>query len=167
MDLQPLKWMVNCPDHASLPVIATVEKSENSSPFCPTCHKKLLKCHMCFTTETETTAMGWDSLTHVQRTAAESDSGWHLERLEFMVKTDDKDSWLAHSHRSVELADKTTSLPIIMGTQSVSRYRGPWFTEKHSEQQSLQTIILSSGKEKAPVSWQANSSYAFAINILL
>lgn len=68
-----------------------------------------LKCHMCFTTETETTAMGWDSLTHVQSTAAEPDSGWHLEGLEFVANTDDKDSWLAHSSRSVEQSGQKRS----------------------------------------------------------
>ncbi len=117
-----------------------------------------LKCHMCSTTETETTAMGWDSLTHVQRTAAEPDSGWHSGRLEFTANTDDKDSWLACFSRSASRADKSTrGVNVnIQVSESLCRSSEPQFTQqptaKHTEQQSLSTSFLSSGLIRASAS---------------
>lgn len=82
------------------------------------------KCHMCSATLTETTAMGWDSLTHAQSAATESDSGWHLERLEFTANSDKKDSWLARSLRSGEQSwQKHSGNMSIRANESL--FRGP------------------------------------------
>lgn len=84
---RPLKCSVNCPDCGLTSV--TPQKTQSAAAHsAPHTIKTLkLKCHISSGAETETPAMGWDSLTHVQSTAAEPDAGWHLERAGVHGKT--------------------------------------------------------------------------------
>ena len=154
MALWPVKWTVNCSDYAPLPISTQLRKRRTAATLLCMPWKTLkLKCQTHFTTETEITVMGQDSLTHVQHTAAEPDSGWHLERLEFMVNTDDKDSWLAHF--KICGAERTKALgALIWAHNSASLFSE---AESHNSEESVlsssSTVRLESQlKKKSKVS---------------